>query len=123
MKPSINSQWPTINPGEFRHQINLLVQVVGSDESGTNVTYSPPSQAVNTWVKIDYVRGDELIKSGQDVTQVVIKCTGWYRSEFTAQSRIQLPSGQQFIIQYIENVREQNMYMVLTCIGIGTADQ
>jgi SPP1 family predicted phage head-tail adaptor len=119
MKTNINSAWPTIDPGEFRHQITLLSPVAGTDSAGANVTYAADPVPVTAWAKIETIRGDEMIKAGQDVSQVFLKVTSWYRPDFTVNARIQAPSGNVFVIQYIENVREMNVFMVLTCLGIG----
>jgi head-tail adaptor len=120
MKPSLNNPFPAINPGEFRHQVSLLVPVTTQDGSGSVVTYELANPAISAWVKIVYVRGDEIFKSGQDVSQSIVKLTGWYRPEFTVTTRVQLPDGNPVIIQYLENVNLMNTYMVLTCMGIGT---
>jgi head-tail adaptor len=119
-KDSFYADYPTIDPGSFRHQIILLSQTLGSDAGGSTFTYQVGVPPVTTWAKIDYLRGDELLKSGQDVSQSFLKVTAWYRAEFAAGSRIQAPSGSQFIIQNVENVKEMNMYMVLMCLGIGS---
>jgi head-tail adaptor len=122
-KPNINADIPTVNPGTFRHQITLLSPVAGSDASGATLTYQASVPPVTAWASIDYIRGADLIKSGQEATQAIIKVTSWYRSQFTPQSRLQLPSGASFIIQYLENVKEMNTFMILTCLGLGSADK
>jgi head-tail adaptor len=113
--------WPAINPGEFKHQVSLLVPTIKTDASGGVSTYAPSVPPVQAWVKIQYIRGDEIVKAGQDVSQVYVKLTGWYRSEFSAQTRVQLPSGIIVLVSYVENVGEMNTYMILTCLGIGSA--
>jgi SPP1 family predicted phage head-tail adaptor len=120
VKPNLNSEFPTVNPGDFRHQIILLEQTIGSDAAGANVSYD--AAPVTAWAKIDFVRGSELIRAGQDVSQSVIKVTMWYRPEFAVSQRIQVPDGSTFIIQYVENVKMMNMYQVLTALGIGAND-
>ncbi len=115
----LNSPWPSIDPGQFRHQITLLEQVSSSDASGMTVTYQPDDIPVTAWAKIEYLRGMDIIKAGQDISQVYLKITAWYRPEFTANKRIQAPNGNQYVIQAVENVSEMNVYMVLTCLGIG----
>jgi SPP1 family predicted phage head-tail adaptor len=116
---ALTDNWPTIDPGQFRHQITLLSETTISDASGVSVTWAAASPPVTAWAKIEYLRGTDLIKAGQDVTQAYLKVTMWYRPQFTAQSRIQTLSGNQYIIQAIENVLEMNTYMVLTCLGVG----
>lgn len=115
----LNADFPSIDPGQFRHQITLLEQVAGNDSSGVNVAYVADSQPVNAWAKIEYLRGDALLKAGQDVSQVRLKVTMWYRAEFTANKRIQGPTGNQYVIEAVENVLEMNTYMVLMCLGVG----
>ena len=119
MKTSLYTPWPTIDVGLFRHKITLLEQVPGIDAAGSNVAYLPGNPIVTAWANIEYVHGLELIRAGQDVTQAFLKITSWWRTEFTVNSRIQAPSGNQYIIQAFENVKEMNTYMVLMCLGIG----
>jgi SPP1 family predicted phage head-tail adaptor len=119
VKTNINGLWPTIDPGEFRHQVTLLVPTTTTDASGNVQTFAAGAPPITAWAKIDYVRGTELIKAGQDVTQTYIKLTAWYRQEFKSNCRIQVPSGSQFLIQNVENVKEMNTFMVLMCLGIG----
>jgi SPP1 family predicted phage head-tail adaptor len=116
---ALNTAWPAINPGQFRHKITLLEQTSGSDESGVTVTYQPDNPPVTAWAKIEYLRADDVIKAGQDVSQVFLKVTMWYRPEFATNKRIQAPNGNQYVIQAVENVGGMNIYGVLMCVGIG----
>jgi head-tail adaptor len=115
----LNDVFPNIDPGTFRHEVTLLIPTLGSGKAGGIVTYAPGGIPVKAWASIDYTRGDEIIKSGQDVSQVYIKVIMWYRPEFTANNRLQTSDGEQFIIQYVENVKKMNMFQVLMCQGIG----
>jgi len=111
------ADWPVIDPGKFRHRVALLNQSQSTDASGVSATWTAgPTIA---WMAIEYVRGTDIIKAGQDVTQSYLKLTGWWRPEFTASQRVQVPSGAVYIIQAVENVLEMNQYMVLTCLGVG----
>jgi SPP1 family predicted phage head-tail adaptor len=116
---SLGSDWPTVDPGRFRHQITLLEQVAGSDASGAKVDYKADDIPVTAWADFEYLRGTDIIKAGQDISQVYAKVTMWFRPEFTANKRIQTSDGAQFVIQAVENVRRMNMYAVLMCLGIG----
>lgn|ERR1017187_2515514 len=120
--PTNTQNWPEIDPGTFRHRITLLQQVLGTDTSGVETTYKPVSPSVTAWVSFNYMRGTDVIKSGQDVSQVYITLIGWWRTQFTANSRIQTDDGDQFIVQAVENIKRMNTYMVLTCIGFGNND-
>jgi hypothetical protein len=117
---SLASDFPNIDPGKFRVQITLLQPVIGSDASGTVATYAPATPAVKAMVGFDYVRGTDIIKAGQDVSQVYVNMTGWWRPQFTPNCRVQTADGDQFIIQAVENVKRMNCYMVLVCLGIGS---
>jgi head-tail adaptor len=112
--------WPTIDPGRFRHLITLVEQTIGQDESGTMAAkYAVPPVPTTAWMDIEYTHGDEVIKAGIDTTQTFITVTGWYRAAWQANQRIQTLSGAQYIVQHVENVRQMNIYMILTCLGIG----
>ena len=121
-RPNINASYPTCDPGDFRHLITLLEPTTGTDESGTTVSYEPGTPPITAFAKIDYLRGTEMIKAGQDVSQTYLKITAWYRPEFSATSRIRTASGSHYRIQAVENVHEMSVFMVLTCLGIGTND-
>lgn len=116
---SLNSDWPDVDPGEFRHEITLLEARADTDASGVKTTYVAGEPPTTAWAKIEYVRATEVIKAGLDVSQVYLKLTMWYRPEFTGGNRIQAPNGSQFIIQAAENVRMMNMFQVITCLGVG----
>ena len=115
----INDDWPSIDPGRFRNQVSLLAKNNKTSGSGIVISYEPIDPPVTAQVDIQFVRGDELIKGGVDVSQSFLKMTGWYRAEFSAGNRIRTSDGQEFTIQYRENVRFMGIYMVLTCLSIG----
>jgi head-tail adaptor len=115
------SLWPTLNPGKLRTPITLLEQVLGSDASGATVSYAPATPPIAIMGDVEYLRGGDALKGGQEVTQTVLQITSWYRPEFAAQKRIQAPSGQ-YIILNVNNVREMNVVMILTCLGLGASN-
>jgi len=115
----INDLWPSLDPGSLRHSVTLLQQVSVMGTSGMQAKYQAGDAPIRCRVAIEYIRGDEMIKEGQDVSRSYLKITGWYRQEFVAGLRIQTGFGKQYIIQYAENVRQMNIVMVLTCIAIG----
>jgi len=115
---AINDPWPSIDPGGFRHLVTLLQATASSDASGAITVWSAGSPPVTAWCKIEFLRGDELVKSGQDVSQQFIKVTAWWRAAFIATQRLSW-QGNQYIIQAVENVSGMNTYMVLLCLGVG----
>ena len=108
-----------IDPGRFRHLITLLEPTQGTDASGVSITYAPASPPVTEYAQIEYVRGADVIKSGQDVSQTYLTVHLRYNSAFAANKRIQAPNGNQYIILSVENILERNAYLVLNCVGIG----
>jgi SPP1 family predicted phage head-tail adaptor len=112
-------EWPEIDPGRFRQRITLLERRQDQDASGAKTTYAPATPPVRAWAEIVFVRGTEVLKAGQDVSQVFLTLTTWYRKELVKGGRFLAPDGSEFIIQALENVRMLNVYHVLTCIGVG----
>ena|ERR1051326_1424797 len=117
---NFSEEWPTINPGEFRHEITLLVETLVKNKAGIVATWAPGQPPLTAWAKIRYIRGANVIKTGQEVTQTYVEITLWYRPEFATTGRLQGPNGSLFLIQSFENVREMNMFLVLTCLGLGS---
>ena len=109
-----------INPGQFRHHITILEETTTTDESGVVVTYAPATPPVMAWAKIEGLRAEDQIKSGQDISTVQLRVTVRYNPLFIPAKRIQKWNGNQYIIKGVENVMEMNAYMILTCEGIGT---
>jgi len=107
-----------INPGRLRHTITLLEPTNTMGVSGMVTTYAPENPPVTALAEIKYVRGVDVIKSGQVVSQTYLSVTIRYNPAFAAGKRIQKWNGEQYIIQAVENVREMNAYMVLTCLGL-----
>jgi SPP1 family predicted phage head-tail adaptor len=110
-----NRYWPTPNPGEFRHTITLLVQKNGTDTSGVVTTYVPADPPICLYAAIKYLRGDEVVRAGQDIGQTYIEVKTWYDARVTAQQRILAPDGAQYIIQSVNNVNLMNVLMEMTC--------
>ena len=122
-KANLGSAWPVIDSGEFRHTIFLMEPTIESDPiAGAIGKYALVNPPVTAQVKIDYMRGAEVFKSGQDISQVFVNMTGWFRAQFNPGCHVQTNDGDEFIVQYVENVKRMNTYMVLSCIGFGLND-
>lgn len=115
------TNWPQYNPGRFRTLVTLLEQVAGTDESGVSTTYLPGTPPKKCYADIEYVHGQDQLRSGQDVTQAFMTCTAWFNPAFTAQKQISVNGDGTYIIQAVENERLQNVLMILTCLRIGVA--
>lgn len=117
-----DSGTPYMDPGRLKHQITFLDQVIGSDVSGTSLTYAAADPPETAAAEIRPMRGTDKIKAGQEVSQVLIIVTIRYRATATANRRIQAPGGSVYVIQAVENIGLQNTWMELTCMGIGSND-
>jgi len=102
--------------GDLRHSINILAPTsYTSGASGMVPVYTTAFSGVRA--KLDPVRGIELIRSGQDVSQVFITVTIRYMPGITTQMQVQAYHGT-YRIQSIENVLERNRVLKLMCIGV-----
>jgi len=107
--------WPSTNPGERRHQVTILQQTTASDISGTVVAWAP---FVTTWAKITPMRGTDVIKGGQDTTQLFLTVNIAWQTGIQANMRVQSLNGT-YVIRSIQNIQELNVELDLTCIGLG----
>jgi SPP1 family predicted phage head-tail adaptor len=111
--------WPKIEPGDLRHQITFLAQVIGADASGANISWAAAVPPVTTRAAIREMSAEELIRGGQDVSQVLLEVTIRYQDGILANSRFTTEQGDTFIIKAIRNVESRNVLLVMTCIGLG----
>jgi len=112
---------PVLDPARLRHQVLFLEPTAGSDDSGSIVTWAPGNPPDIAWAEIVPTRGSDIIKAGQDISQVWLTITMRYNASKTRtpNTRLQTPSGSIFVVQAIENVLEMNVWLVLTCLGLG----
>lgn len=111
--------WPIVDPSTFVHRITFLEKVTGTDASGSVVRYAAGSPPDITSASIRIVRGTDVIKGGQDTSQLFAEITSYYRPNRGPNTRIQAPSGTVFIVRSVANIDERNMYTVFNCIGLG----
>jgi SPP1 family predicted phage head-tail adaptor len=108
--------WPKIDPGEMVHQITILQQTQGVDISGTVTTWTP---FLTTWASIDPVRGTDVLKSGQDTTNLYLTIRIRWQTGIQPNMCVQKVDGARYIIQAIENPGERNVILVLFCLALG----
>ena len=106
--------WPSIDPGEMRHQITILQQQRSSDASGSAVTMVPFASA---YAKIVVIRGTDVIKAGQVTTQLFLTISIWYQAGILADMQVQALNGL-YVIQSVENVSELGVVLVLNCVAL-----
>jgi SPP1 family predicted phage head-tail adaptor len=109
--------WPKIDPGAMVHQITILQQTQGTDISGAVTVWTP---FVSTWASIDPVRGTDVLKAGQDTTNLYLRvCIRW-QTGIQPNMRVQRVDGvTTYVIQAIENPGERNVVLVLFCLALG----
>ena len=108
-------KWPTLDSGEMRHQITILGQVPATDISGSTVAMAP---LVTCYAKIEPVRGIDVIRSGQETTQLFLIISIWWQAGILANMQVQALNGL-YLIQSLENVLELNVVLKLNCLAIG----
>ena len=108
-------KWPTLDSGEMRHQITILGQVPATDISGGTVAMAP---LVTCYAKIEPVRGLDVIKAGQETTQLYLTISIWWQAGILPNMQVQALNGL-YLIQSIENLLELNVVLKLTCLAIG----
>ena len=111
-------KWPTLDAGEMRHQITILGQVPSSDVSGSTVTMAP---ILTCYAKIVPVRGVDVIKSGQETTQLFLIVSIWWQAGIAANMQVQALNGL-YLIQSVENVLELDVVLKLNCLALGKND-
>ncbi len=112
----MGTAWPQIDPGKMVHQVTILSQQPVSDISGTSIQWVP---FVVTWAEIVPVRGIDVVRSGQDTTKLFLTIRIRWQTGILPKMRLQTVSGDNYIIQAIENPGERNIILVLTCLGLG----
>jgi hypothetical protein len=110
-----------INPGRFRHTITRLVPTSGMDASGATVTYGLGPSPVKAKAEIEYLRGGESMKGGQDVAETWIKVTTRYDAGWVRLGRFLAPDGNQYVIQDMDNLQMRNVFLIMTCKGVGAS--
>lgn len=118
-KPADRSYPPDVDPSELRHVVTFLKQTIGTDGSGASASWAPGSPPLTVYAKIAPIRASDVIKGGSDVSQVRIDVTIRYRPGILPNMRLLTPNGSQLVIEGIENVLDMNMWLILTCLGIG----
>ena len=99
----------------MRHQITILAQAAAIDISGSTVAMVP---FVTCYAKIVHVRGLDVIKSGQETTQLFLTVSIWWQAGIVANMQVQALNGL-YLVQSVENVGELDVVLILNCLAIG----
>ena len=110
--------WPTLNSGELRHRVTVLEETSTVNAAGTDTTLSP---LISAWAKIEPMKGSDVIRSGQDITQIPVIVSMYYDARVQPRMQLQALNGR-YAIQAVRNVLELNAVMELTCLAIAGAE-
>ncbi len=111
--------WPKIEPGDLRHQITFLSQVIGADASGANFTWAAASPPVTTRAKIVVHSPTESVQGGQDISKVIADVWIRWRPGVLPNMRFVTEQGTYYIVKSILNVEDRNVLLQMACEGLG----
>ena len=110
--------WPTLNSGDLRHRVTVLAETVTANAAGTDTVLSP---VISAWAKIEPMKGTDVMRSGQNVTELPVVVSMYYDARVQPKMQLQALNGR-YAIQAIRNVLELNVVMELTCLAIAGAE-
>jgi head-tail adaptor len=108
--------WPSLDSGKMRHFVTILQQVSSTDASGETVSMQP--LYANVAAELTFVKGIDVIKSGQVTTQTFLTAKIWWQAGILANMQVQGENGL-YLIQSIDNVDEMNIVLILNCLAMG----
>ena len=109
--------WPTLNAGELRHRVTVLAETQTVTAAGTDTALAP---VLSAWAKLEPMKGTDVIRSGQNITQLPVIVSMYYDARVQPNMQLQALNGR-YAIQAIRNVLELNAVMELTCLAIAGA--
>ena len=110
--------WPILNSGDLRHRVTVLAETVVASAAGTDTALSP---VISAWAKIEPMKGTDIIRSGQDITQLPVIVSMYFDARVQSKMQLQALNGR-YAIQAVRNVLELNAVMELTCLAIAGAE-
>jgi SPP1 family predicted phage head-tail adaptor len=110
--------WPTLNSGDLRHRVTVLAETVTTNAAGTDTVLSP---VIAAWAKIEPMKGTDVIRSGQSITELPVIVSMYYDARVQPKMQLQTLSGV-YVIQAVRNVLELNAVMELTCLAIAGSE-
>ena len=114
--------FPSLQSGDLRHWVwfKYLVNPPIIGATGPLITYAMSSPPVGANCKIEAVRGAEVFRSGQDITQLYLTITMWWRpGVYASMHLIEENTGMEYNVLSVENVLLLNHILTLNCVAIG----
>lgn len=109
----------TVDSAAMRHSITIQAQGPTSppsyDASGPLLTWTTFTTSL---AAIETMRGTDVIRAGQDTTQLFLTVTMWWQPGILPNMRVLSDTGSTYLIQAIENILERNRVLVLNCLGL-----
>lgn len=96
----------------------VLSETVTTNAAGTDTVLSP---VISAWAKIEPMKGTDVTRSGQTITEVPIIVSMYYDARVQSKMQLQTVTGM-YVIQAVQNVLELNAVMELTCLAIAGAE-
>jgi len=114
--------WPSIDPGKLRHRITIQsygpVSPAAMDAGGPVMDWSTFTTA---YAFIDPTAAEDIIRSGQIVSQQEIPITIRWQPGITSSMRVVSDdTSSTFVIKGIINHEDRNVLLTLLCLGIGS---
>ena len=104
--------------GDLRHPITIIQAAITSDQSGQVEDWENPSIYVRAWAEIAPASANDIIRSGQTVSQVMIPITMRYYPGITSNMRVQY-NDNTYIIKGILIEEERILILTLMCLALG----
>ena len=79
------------------------------------------SPVISAWAKIEPMKGSDVIRSGQQITQLPVIVSMYFDARVRSKMQLQALYGR-YVIQAVRNVLELNAVMELTCLAIAGAE-
>jgi SPP1 family predicted phage head-tail adaptor len=108
--------WPSINPGLLRHQIQIEAQTAATDGAGQRQDVW--TTMFGAYAAIDTLSLREMYQSGQDTSQVTHRVTLRWTNDPIVPGMQVMFGARRFRIQSVDNVLELNVLVKLLCLEL-----
>jgi len=109
--------WPSINPGELRHRVQIQQESTLPDSFGQ--PQSSWTTVLTTWARIDAISMREMFQANQLVSQVSHVITMRYQSTVPVAPGMQIVFGPHtYKVQAINNIEERGVLLRILALEI-----
>ena len=111
--------WPKLDPGGLDSKIDIYRQTVTSGTSGSEIGRA--LFLANVWASVDPVSGTDVIRGGQNVTELMLVLKIYYQPGILPNMTVN-SDGDWYVIKSVENPGKRNIMLILNCVAISQAD-